>query len=214
MEKIVTIFDRNWEGDRGIIPVLAHHPGDTTATEKLDGTNVRLTVRDGTLVRVEARRNPSKQQKADGISEPWYRDAWQIGSREETQDQYIVEAAHNTPLLGVPDGEWAAEAVGERIQGNPLNLDGHRCYFFRRDILPHDVCVPLLPDAPDPPHGFSDVGRYFYALSTYLREQPSALNLDRKIEGIVWHDRGRGGYHFVGKIKAKDFKAAAAPVTA
>ena len=41
------------------------------ATEKVDGTNVRLTIRNGEVVRVEARKNPSKQQKEKGIVNAW-----------------------------------------------------------------------------------------------------------------------------------------------
>src|SRR5262249_18842696 len=60
MEKIPTIFDR---GDdfrvinqprTGCEWVFA---GEGRATEKLDGSNIRLTVRSGQLVRVEKRRN-------------------------------------------------------------------------------------------------------------------------------------------------------------
>jgi hypothetical protein len=40
------------------------------ATEKIDGTNIRITLRNNTIVRVEKRRNPNKQEKANGITEP------------------------------------------------------------------------------------------------------------------------------------------------
>ncbi|WP_245532616.1 RNA ligase family protein [Bernardetia litoralis] len=73
MEKIPTIFDRNWETNRKINDKLAVTDFDfknAIATEKLDGTNVRITVRNHTVVRVEKRRNPDKKQKANGIKDP------------------------------------------------------------------------------------------------------------------------------------------------
>ena len=97
MKKIQTIFDRDWEGKRGVVEkfvVDTNVLGAMTATEKLDGTNVRLTVRNHTLVRVEKRRNPSKLEKAKGVTDPWYVDA----SEFETQDKYIMDATKNTDL--------------------------------------------------------------------------------------------------------------------
>lgn len=91
MEKIPTIFDRDWNGNRGVVnKLIVDYPFDeATATEKLDGTNVRLTVRNNTLVRLEKRRNPSKIQKAQGIVEPWYVEAYE----NEPGDKHIWEAA-------------------------------------------------------------------------------------------------------------------------
>ena len=70
MEKIRTIFDRNWEGNRKVNSNLVVTDFDfnkAIATEKLDGMKVRITVRKGTVVRVEKRRNPSKAQKEASI---------------------------------------------------------------------------------------------------------------------------------------------------
>ena len=71
MKKIKTILKRDWEGNgaitqeyaEGVSPEILSH---AKATEKLDGQNVRLTVRNHTLVRLEKRRNPSKIEKAKG----------------------------------------------------------------------------------------------------------------------------------------------------
>ena len=80
MKKILTIFERDWEGNRAIINQYidgfdVETLKDAEATEKLDGTNVRVTVRNKMVVRVEKRRNPDKIQKHKGIEEPWYADA-------------------------------------------------------------------------------------------------------------------------------------------
>jgi hypothetical protein len=89
MEKIKTIFERDWDGKRGVTnkPIVTDFSG-AVATEKLDGTNVRVTVRAHTAVRLEKRRNPDKIQKHKGINEPWYVDA----SPFEAEDKWIYDA--------------------------------------------------------------------------------------------------------------------------
>jgi len=71
------------------------------ASEKLDGVNIRLTIRRGHVVRIEKRRNPSKDQKKIGIVNPWYVDA----SSNASKDNWIFDAVANTDLAIVPDGE-------------------------------------------------------------------------------------------------------------
>ena len=128
MQKIKTIFERDWDGDRTVIDklIVDFDFANAVATEKLDGMNVRLTVRNHVLVRLEKRRNPDKVQKAKGIEDPWYKDA----DENSTEDKYLYEAARNTDLSDIPDGEWSGEALGPNIQGNSLNLDSHRVVLF------------------------------------------------------------------------------------
>jgi len=188
MLKIQTIFDRNWEGNRGVIdkPVVILPP-NAVATEKLDGTNVRLTIRNHTIVRVEKRKNPSKFEKAKGIVHPWYIDA----SEYEPQDKYIIEAAKNTDISYIEDGEWSGEAVGEKIQGNPLNIEGHTVYLFSH---PETRNVKLTFNE-NPPIGFNEI-------KIWLSMQSSLVGNNSGIEGIVWWVEDTP----VGKIKKKDFK--------
>jgi hypothetical protein len=184
MEKIPTTFERDWAGNRGVIDLLVVDPAKlatAVATEKLDGTNVRLTVRNHVLVRVEKRRNPDKQQKAQGITEPWYVDADETSS----DDRYIWEAARNTDLTAVPDGEWSGEAIGPRIQGNPLKLEKHVVVLFSLGRAPVLERVPTT----------------FEELKSWLPQQQSKVG-SGPIEGIVWHC-GDGAMM---KIKTKDFK--------
>ncbi|MEM6804678.1 MAG: hypothetical protein AAF696_24995, partial [Bacteroidota bacterium] len=96
MRKIPTIFDRNWDTDRKVNAKLAvdFDFEQAIATEKIDGTNIRITMRQGTVVRVEKRRNPNKAQKQQGIQEPWYVDA--IESAKE--DKWIYDAVKSTDL--------------------------------------------------------------------------------------------------------------------
>jgi hypothetical protein len=213
MRKTPTIFDRDWEGNRRVVPKLLHNPVVLgPPTEKLDGTNVRVTVRSGVAVRLEARQNPTKTQKQGGIEEPWYRDAWRDpGDPPQPHDKYIYDALQSANLTHVPDGEWSAEAVGPKIQGNPLKLDEHRLYFFDRSLRIHaDIpTVPLLPMVPPAPsvdwgdHRTSpeEDKTFFDAIHEYLLSAHSAINPEVGIEGIVWH-----GTTSMAKIKLKDFK--------
>ena len=183
MQKIPTLFER---GDDFTVTdqvrpgcewVLA---GEGAATEKLDGTNVRLTIRGGTVVRVEKRRNPSKKQKAAGIKDGWYVDA----SRDEPQDKWMFVAVDNTDVTGWPDGEHPAEALGPNIRGNDLGLDEH-------------VCVPFDLQAPR----YAEVPRTFEGLRETLPTLGSLYHDGATAEGIVFHHPdGRRA-----KIKRKDF---------
>ncbi len=188
MEKIPTIFDRNWETNRKVNEklVVEHFDFDNSiATEKLDGTNVRVTVRNHIVVRVEKRRNPDKNQKAKGIVDPWYVDAIET----DNADGYIFDAVNNTDFSTVPDGEWSAEALGEKIQGNPLNLVGHTLFIFSLADQREKV-------------KFDNVPTDFEGLKKWLPEQKTKFGNDTGIEGIVWHNLKTGE---MCKIKIKDF---------
>lgn len=186
MKKIKTIFDRDWEGNRKVIdryvdPAVPSFLEDAVATEKLDGTNVRITVRNGTAVRVEKRRNPDKIQKHKGIEEPWYVDADQFSP----EDKWIYDGLKNTELTSIADGEWSGELIGPNVQGNPLNLPTNRIVFFSLGQAPVFINVPID----------------FDGLKEWLPKQKSIYGNECSIEGIVWHCRDGEMY----KIKAKDF---------
>jgi hypothetical protein len=183
MEKIPTIFDR---GDDFKV---TNHPrkgcewvfaGEGRATEKLDGTNVRITVRAGHAVRVEKRRNPSKTQKQQGVIDGWYVDADEYGK----EDKWIWEAVKGTDVTGWPDGEHSAEALGPNVQGNLLGLEKHLCVPFNLEIPAYD-----------------NVPRTFDELKALLANLPSKFSPGHLAEGIVFHHPdGRRA-----KIKRKDF---------
>ena len=183
MQKIPTIFDR---GDDFRV-VNRPRPGCEwvfegagAATEKLDGMNIRLTIRSGGVVRVEKRRNPSKAQKQQGIVDGWYVDADEFGK----EDKWIYEAVRGTDTSGWPDGEHPAEALGPNVQGNPLGLDRHLC-------VPFDLEVPQ----------FEAVPRDFDGLRQFLAQAESRFSPGHAAEGIVFHHPdGRRA-----KIKRKDF---------
>lgn len=126
MKKIPTIFERDWDGNRGVIPKFneefksvfnAIKKGYLVPAEKLDGTNVRVTVRNRKVVRLEKRRNPTPGEKKDGVIDPLYVDA----SVNNPEDTHIIKAVCCAYFAEIDDGEYSGEAIGENIQGNPLN---------------------------------------------------------------------------------------------
>jgi hypothetical protein len=183
MEKIPTLFERDEHFrvvDRPRAECAWVFNGEGTATEKLDGTNVRLTVRSGHVVRVEKRRNPSKVQKQQGIVDGWYVDTDEYSA----EDKWILAAAQGTDVSAWPDGEHACEALGPRIQGNPLGLERALC-------VPFNLQVPVYGDVP---RGYAQIREYLEKLDS--RYAPGHL-----AEGIVFHHPdGRRA-----KIKRKDF---------
>jgi hypothetical protein len=186
MEKIPTLFERD---DRFRVVDSPREEcawvfeGEGLPTEKLDGTNVRLTVRSGLVVRVEKRRNPSKAQKAQGIKDGWYVDVDEYSA----EDKWILASARNTDVTQWPDGEHSCEALGPRIQGNPLGLEENRCVPFNLEI-PAYAAVP----------------RDYVGLRAFLAELESRFAPGHLAEGIVFHHPdGRRA-----KIKRKDFPAA------
>lgn len=183
MEKIPTLFERGPDFrvlDRPRAECLWVLEGEGTPTEKLDGMNVRLTVRQGQVVRVEKRRNPSKVQKQQGIVDGWYVDADEYGR----EDRWIYEAVRGTDVAGWPDGEHPCEALGPSIQGNPLGLTANVC-------VPFDMSAPVLTTVP----------RTYEGLRDFLLGADSLYSPGHHAEGIVFHHPdGRRA-----KIKAKDF---------
>lgn len=183
MEKIPTIFDRGPDFKVMNAPRAGCEwvfAGEGRATEKLDGTNVRVTVRSGQVVRVEKRRNPSKQQKQQGIIDGWYVDA----DESANEDKWIYEAVRGTDVRGWPDGEHSVEALGPSIQGNPLGLEQHLC-------VPFNLEIPV----------YDDIPRTFEGLKAHLAQLESRFHPGHLAEGIVFHHPdGRRA-----KIKRKDF---------
>lgn len=182
MKKIISLFQRNYDGDRlvrdEVVPgaewVLA---GEGIATRKFDGTC--CMVRDNKLykrydakegktppVGFEPAQDPDPVTKhwpgwlpiGDGPDDRWFREGY-----EYTIKQYSG---------AIPDGTY--ELVGPKVQGNPENWPSHA-------LVHHGI--ERIPDAP----------RTFEGLKTFFA--------GKDIEGIVWHHPdGR-----MVKIKKKDF---------
>jgi len=184
MRKIISLFQRNYEGDRlvrdEVVPgaewVTA---GEGIATRKYDGT--ACMIQGGLFYkRYDAKKGklPPERfipaQDPDSTTGHW--PGW-IPVSDDPNDKWHREgfnskqAAHPT---GIENGTF--ELVGPKIQGNPERFDRH--LLIRHGNHP-------LPDAP----------RCFNQLREYFRS--SLMN----IEGIVWHHSdGR-----MVKIKKRDF---------
>lgn len=177
MRKIVSLFQRNYDGDRlvrdEVVPgaewVLA---GEGVATRKFDGTC--SMVRGGKLFkRYDAQQGKTPPigfepaQDADPQTGHW--PGW-LPVGDGPDDRWFREAFEASPAL--PDGTY--ELVGPKVQGNPDGFATHTLVLHGREVL-------------------ADCPRDFEGLKAYL--------LARTIEGVVWHHPdGR-----MVKIKRRDF---------
>ena len=76
----------------------------------------------------------------------------------------------STEVSSWPDGEHSAEALGPKIQGNPLNLE-------------HHICVPFNLEIP----AFENIERNFEGLKKALADMKSKYSPTNIVEGIVFH---------------------------
>lgn len=178
MQKIISLFQRNYDGDRlvrdEVVPgaewVLA---GEGTATRKYDGTC--CMVRDGKLYKRYDAKNSKKPplqfvpaQDPDPVTGHW--PGWLPVSAPE--DRWHIEAWLRDAKSPPPqDGTY--ELVGPKVQGNPEKFERH-------ELIRHGATVVQAP------RNFQELREWFKG---------------RDIEGIVWHHPdGR-----MVKIKKKDF---------
>ena len=171
MKKIPTLFVRNVENMKlvtsDINPEAAWMlEGGAVGTIKKDGTNICVTILDGKCIKVEKRRNPTREEKALG-QEPAYIDT----DRNDPQDQYIIAAVDATVFDNWPNGKWSCEALGPKIQGGIESK------------------VPLLyPFEFDPSIIDENVEITFESIKQYLT--------NHAIEGIVWYKKIADGTNF------------------
>jgi hypothetical protein len=183
MQKIISVFQRNYDSDRlirdEVVPgaewVLA---GEGIATRKFEGSC--CMVQDRLLYkRYDAKHGKQPPagfvpaQDPDPTTGHW--PGWlRVGAGPEDQwfrhaltgylDYYMIPWA--------PDGTY--EAIGPHFQGNPEHLDSEHLVEHGRDVLDH--C----------PRSFADLREYLAS---------------RDIEGVVfWHRDGRRA-----KVKKKDY---------
>lgn len=179
MRKIVSLYQRNYDGDRlvrdEVVPgaewVLA---GEGIATRKYDGTC--CLVQNGHLYkRYEVKVGkvpPSDFTPATDVDENTGKQQGWVPVGDGPEDKWHREAFDR---LGPQEVLWDGtyELVGPKVQGNPE--------WFKDHIL-----VPHGQDVFDAPRTFDALRNYF------------TLN---DIEGLVWHhDDGR-----MVKVKARDF---------
>ena len=168
MQKIPTLFVRNPERmqlvTREVNPDAAWIFGvEAVPTVKRDGTNVRVTVRNGIPIWAEKRRNPTREEKASG-AEPGY----VVIDERDPGNVHILNAITHTDFSAWPDGQWPCEALGPKIQGG-VESDVPMLYPFswNPEWIPEEI--PLTYDG----------------IKAYLETHA--------IEGIVWHEQSNLG---------------------
>lgn len=186
MKKIISLFQRNYDGDRLVRDEVVPGAewvveGEGIATQKLDGTC--CMIQRGILYkRYDAKKDkqpppgfipaqppdettghwPGWLQIYDGPEDKYFREAWET---------FVAEVSG---VFCDPRFDGTYELCGPKIQGNPEGVPRH--ILFRHGQHPLD----------DAPRTFEGLKEYFQT---------------RNIEGIVWHHPdGR-----MVKIKAKDF---------
>lgn len=188
MNKIPTLFirDGRFKVTPDVTPgcewVLGPSVG-VFVTEKLDGTNIRVTWQNGAIVHVEKRRNPTREEKAAG-AEPGYVDAHE----DDPADKHIWAAVQHIEAHPT-GGRSSCEAIGPKIQGNPLGLTEHRAV---------PLALMYLPFVPDVP-------RTFDGLRDFLREMDSVYSPGHHAEGLVFYHADIVGDGRMAKLKGKDF---------
>ncbi|MGL5062638.1 MAG: DUF5565 family protein [Microcoleus sp.] len=176
MQKIPSLFIRDYEGDRKVTNKVTPGcewviNGEGIATRKYDGTC--CLIQNGVLYKryeVKKGKTPPTDFKPATEVDPFTgkQQGWvPVGDGKE--DRWHRQAFHDD----LTDGTY--ELCGPKVQGNPENFEGHV-------LLPHGKIVLI-----------NEPRRDFKAIAHYL-----ASNM---IEGIVYHHPdGR-----MVKIKKKDF---------
>jgi len=166
MDKIPTLFLRNPEN----MKLVTHDINPDAAwllttyampTVKKDGTNIRVTLKDRKCIMVEKRRNPTREEKAQG-QEPGY----VLASRDDPADKHIFAAVDATDFSSFPfpAGGWPCEALGPKIQGG-VESDTPCLYPFTVFPIVIEEEIPLT----------------YEGIKAYLETH--------EIEGIVWHEQ-------------------------
>ena len=179
MQKIISLFRRDYEGTRLIYDEVVHgaewvQAGEGVATVKWDGTC--CMVKDGVLYRrydaKQGKQPPQgwvEAQPADPITGHW--PGWVACQRNNPADRWHFEGIDATS--GGLEGTY--ELCGPKVQGNPYDFATHRLILHGDNTL-------------------DDVPTDFAGLRTYFESNPA-------YEGIVWHHPdGR-----MVKAKRKDF---------
>lgn len=178
MQKIISLFQRNYDGDRLVRNEVTPGAewvinGEGIATRKWDGTC--CMIKDGVLYkRYDAKKGKTPPagfipaQEPDEITGHW--PGWLIVDKYNKEDKWHHEGFMNTKTLT----EGTYELVGPKVNGNKENFAIHYLIPHGKDIIE------------TPPRTFDELKRWFDMVN---------------MEGIVWHHPdGR-----MVKIKKKDF---------
>lgn len=151
---------------------------DWQATELIVGAKVRTTIRNGTCVRLEVRKKPSREQRISGIISSWYRE---VSEDAYNADVWLWEAAERTGFSSVPDGEWNGVAIGPKIAGNPYGL--YQSKVILTGLMPwKERLASIAPIAPS----FDRCPIEFSEFFEWASARKSLVNKEVELKGIVW----------------------------
>lgn len=181
MQKIPTMFERDWEGDRSrVLDQIT--PGCEWVTE---GEGVALRKYDGTCVMFDGERWWARREVKDGKQPP--PGFVSSGHDHVTLKNVGWEPIEQSPFAKFFDEAWnitsasafeqgTYELIGPKIQGNPEKVGQH-------ELIKHDLC-----------EGVGNLDRSYEGIKAFLEEAGW--------EGIVFHhEDGRR----MAKIKGRDF---------
>lgn len=147
---------------------------DTTAVEKLDGTNIKILLEKGRLIEVQNRKNVI--------------DPLQIMHGKT----FIMEGIFRSLDKGYvkADGEQVGELIGPKVQGNPYQLDFHEWYPFEKAVK--DLQYRSFHEHD---RNFDNWSAWFKdgLFSRFFTKRASKLGLDTKVmaEGVVFYNLKR-----------------------
>lgn len=200
MQKIPTVFERDWDGDRSLVLDVPNpeadwvFAGEGVATRKYDGTS--CLVRDGKLFkRHEVKPGRPAPEGFEQVDERKDKDGGTILTGwvpvgEGPEDQWHREALESLIAgIGIDgalvDADGTYELLGPKVQKNPEATTGHI-------LLCHADATPYIV-----PRTFEGMRDVLQALNMV----PNPLDPGIGIEGFVFHHPdGR-----MAKIKARDF---------
>ena len=182
MKKIISLFQRNYDGDRLVRDELTPGAewviaGEGKATRKIDGTC--CLVRAGLLYKryevKKGKKPPADFEAATGVDEITGKQQGWRPVTDAPEDKWHREGWAFEKKLGSAPADGTYELVGPKVQGNPEGIEAH--------VLIRHGSILFNEDPP----------RTFDGLRGWLATAG--------VEGIVWHHPdGR-----MVKIKAKDF---------
>ena len=178
MQKIISLFKRNYEGDRLVMDEIVAGAewvtnGEGTATRKWDGMAATI-INEELFKRYDVKKGKQVPIGAIPCQDPdeitGHHPHWIKCQRNNPEDKYFWIGFDNLENKE----NWTYELCGVKVQGNPERIENHV-------LIPHGKEI------------LEDVPRTFDAIREYFKVH--------NIEGIVWwHGDGR-----MVKIKAKDF---------
>lgn len=159
MQKIISLFQRNYDGDRlvrdEIVPGAEWvQAGEGVATHKHDGTC--CLVRNGRLFKrhevKKGKKPPENFEAASGVDANTGKQQGWVPVGDGPEDRW-----HREAFADQPDGTY--ELCGPKVQGNPESLESH-------ELIAHGSVTV------EAPRTFAELRDWF---------------TDRDIEGVVWH---------------------------